>query len=373
MIRRLFVLSILLLSSAGILSAGQSGPLAPTAFKGVKQAGPQHSSKFYIHEATVNAGKAEVDLLLDTPKGAIAVIMGEQNIQANAQDKQLNGISYYQSDLEMMDLPAMGTRFNLDQVNAGQIKMNVSNTGKADVLAIVAQPESPVALLTRVSPLAVRVGDWVTVEAQLADSEALPHKNTFIKGKLSNGSAVKLADNGKGVDRIAGDGIFTGKFRAPNVKKMQSIKIQLEAKGQRGFGTDMIQRTGVASVMVTEPAGGFSNDVYADDGAIHVPLKAAQGKFRVSIIYAVNGKNLAWAEEDITLADENAELSIDHPQVAFGADQAVVRLLNFQTGGLEAEQLIQLQPNGEAPVRSNAQFAPKALPQSKQNALVNLK
>lgn len=372
MIRRLFVLSTILLSYAGILSAGQSGPLAPTAFKGAKQAGPQHSSKFYIHEAKANAGNAEIDLLLDTPKGAIAVVMGEQSIQAAAQDKQLDGISYYESDLEMMDLPAMGTRFNLDHVNAGQIKMNVSNTKKSHVLTIVAQPQSPVALLTRISPLAVRVGDWVTVEAQLADSEALPHKNTFIKGKFSTGGTVKLSDNGKGADRDAGDGIFTGKFRAPNVKKMKSIKIQLDAKGQRGFGNSSIQRTGVAAVMVTEAASGFQSDVYADDQSIHVPLKAAQGKFRVSIIYAANGKNLAWAEEDITLADENADLSIEHPQVASGADQAVVRLLNFQTGGLEAEQLIQLQPNGKAPIRSNAQLAPKALPQSKQEALANL-
>jgi len=371
MIRRLFVLSAMLFSYTGILSAGQSGPLAPTAFEGAGQAGPQHSSKFYIHEAKVNAGKAQVELSLDTPKGAIAVVMGEQNIHAAAMDKQLDGISYYESDLEMMDLPAMGTRFNLDNINAGQVTMDVSNTKKSDVLTIVAQPESPVALLTQISPLAVRVGDWVTVEAQLADSEALSHQNTFIKGKFSDGGAIKLTDDGKGADKVAGDGIFTGKFRAPKVKKMKSVKIRLEAKGQRGFGS-AIQRTGVASVMVTEAVSGFLNDIYADDQSIYVPLKAAQGKFRVSVTYAAKGKNLAWAEEDITLADENFDLAIDHPEVAFGADQAVVRLLNFQTGGLEAEQLIQLQPNGE-PVRSDAQFAPKALPKSKQEALVNLK
>ncbi|MCP3942576.1 MAG: hypothetical protein GY710_13965 [Desulfobacteraceae bacterium] len=372
MLKQLIVLSILFFGTAGVLFADQSGALAPLTFSGPKEAGPFHYSKSYVLEKTVTAGEADLDLMIDTPTGAIAVVMGEQDIRAQTQEKKMDGISYFDSDLEIMDLPGMGTRFNLDKMKPGKFNMKISNAKRQFVSMIVVQPESPLVLKARLTPLAAKVGEPITVEAQLNDEDKIFHKDIQIRAKLATGHNFKLRDDGKKADKIAGDGVFSGKFTTPKVKGLQNIKVHLKAEGKRGSSANDFHRTCIISVMVTAQTSRFPYDIQVNNTGILVPVQAAQGRYRLSVIYGAQGKKIAWAQKDFTLTGQDKKIQVNHPRQALGADQAVIRLLNYNTRGLEDEQLVEFHPPGGIKYRSNYQPTLKTLPESKQNSLLNL-
>jgi hypothetical protein len=95
------------------------------------------------------------------------------------------------------------------------------------------------------------------VTAQLRDEKPLGSGQVGVL--LSTGDRLVLRDDGRWPDEQAGDGVFTGAFRAPEVTGMQPLELRVEARGRRA-GSETFARLTTAAVMVTKPAGGLASE-----------------------------------------------------------------------------------------------------------------
>jgi hypothetical protein len=149
---------------------------------------------------------------------------------------------------------------------------------------------------------------------------------------------------------------------------MAPVELQVKAAGVRGKG-EPFMRVAPAAVMVTKPATGVADEgVSVSPENLVVPLKPATGRFRVEVLYAAEGTTFAWAQEEVNLSGNAAQVTLPRPQETWGADTALVRLLNMDTMGVEAELEVALTPLASPPdFRAKVQAAP-ALPASKAEA-----
>jgi hypothetical protein len=366
------ILTITLFIISCICLASESGALDPVPFPKAGKPGPVAKSKFFVLESTVNNGMAEVSFSIDTPRKAMIVVLGEKSAQAFSGQKALSPMSFNDEELSRVNIPADNTRFNLDTLSPGKQSLTLQGlTGEKYVRMVVAQPESPLELEVQVAPLAPRSGDKVTVTAQIKD-EALPAE-ADIKGILADQTSFNLQDNGLNGDETAGDGIYTGTFIAPTVEGFEGINIHFTADGKRLDGMEF-RRNVLGTVMVTNPVGKILKESIAvRPESIMVPLKDANGKFRVEILFGVNGTALAYSREETVQAGEVAAVTLPLPQAALAADRAIVRLLNMQTLGLEDEFEIQLTPIQAAPDFNAIPRETPQMPKSKALAIEKLK
>jgi hypothetical protein len=366
------ILTITLFIMSGICLASESGTLDPVAFPKVGNAGPVAKSKFFVLESAIENGKAEVSFSLDTPRKAMVLVLGEKSVKAFSGQKVLDALSFNDEELSRVNIPADNTRFNLESLLPGKQTLSLQGlTGEKYVRMVVAQPESPLELEVQVSPLAPHSGDKVMVTAQIKD-ETLPAEADII-GFLSDQTSFNLRDDGMNGDASAGDGIFTGTFIAPAVEGFEGINIHFTAEGKRLDGLEF-RRNALGSVMVTNPIGKvLKESIVTNTESISIPLKAAQGKFRVEVIFGVNGIALAYSREETVQTGEATTVILPLPQEALAADRAIVRLLNMENLGLEDEFEIQLTPTQAAPnFDANAPEIPQ-LPHSKSMAVKELK
>ncbi|KDA53643.1 hypothetical protein EG19_05430 [Thermoanaerobaculum aquaticum] len=362
-------LTFVLLASllvTGSLWAAEWGLIEPAAYPGKGVAGPAHHSKLFVVSAPVVNGEAEVVLPLTHPRGALAVVLGDRPSRAWAKEKALPRKEFVEPELETMDLPGEGVRFGLDALTPGEHRLRLQGLSKPAVQVAVAEPESPVELVLQVRPLAVRSGEEVVVSAQVVDEA--PVAGAQVVATLSSGARLVLKDDGQAPDERAGDGIFTAAFVAPEVRGMAPVELQVKAAGVRGKG-EPFMRVAPAAVMVTKPATGVADEgVSVSPENLVVPLKPATGRFRVEVLYAAEGTTFAWAQEEVNLSGNAAQVTLPRPQETWGADKALVRLLNMDTMGVEAELEVALTPLASPPdFRAKAQAAP-ALPASKAEA-----
>lgn len=355
-----------LLLVAGWVGAADWGYLQPAPFKGPDAPGPTHSSKFFVTTAKIVKGQAEVVIPLTRPQGAFAVVLGDRPSGARVRGKALPVREFFEPELEMLDLSAQGSRLELGFLPPGEHKLFLEGLSKPGVQVIVAEPESPVTLELQAKPLAVRTGELVTVTAQVADVEPVAQASFSVR--LSTGGAVILRDDGQGPDQVAGDGVFTGSFLAPEVEGMQGVELWVEARGRRSLG-ERFSRVATAAVMVTKPAGGLSdNPVIVGTDALEVGLLPATGRFRVEVIYGAFGTSFAWAQEEIQLNGRATRVRIPRPEATWGADKASVRLLNLDTMGVEAELEVSLMPLAAPPNFAALAQKIEAFPPSKKEA-----
>lgn len=360
----LLLLPVLLLT--GSLWAAEWGLMEPAAYHGKGVAGPLHHSKFFVVSAPVVNGEAEVVVPLTNPRGALAVVLGDRPSRAWAREKALPRKEFLEPELEVMDLPGEGVRFGLDALTPGEHRIRLQGLAKPSVQVAVAEPESPVELVLQVRPLAVRSGEEVVVSAHVMDEAPLGRSQ--VVAALSTGARLVLKDDGQAPDERAGDGVFTAAFVAPEVTGMTPVELQVKAQGVRGKGEPFL-RVAPAAVMVTKPTSGVADEgVSATPENLVVPLKPASGRFRVEVLYAAQGTTFAWAQEDVSLSGAAAQVTLPRPQETWGADTALVRLLNMDTMGVEAELEVPLTPLAAPPdFRVKAQAAP-VLPPSKAEA-----
>ncbi|MGQ9835214.1 MAG: choice-of-anchor X domain-containing protein [Thermoanaerobaculaceae bacterium] len=363
--KKLLTIAACLLIS-GWVGAADWGYLQPAPLTGPGFPGPLHSSKFYVTTAKVTNGQAEVVLPLTKPHGAFAVVLGDRPSRARVRGKALPVREFFEPELEAIDLSPEGFRFELSSLSVGEHKLLLEGLTKPAVQVVVAEPESPVTLALQAKPLAVRTGEPVTVTAQVADME--PVAQAFITARLSTGGTVMLRDDGQGVDEVAGDGVFTGSFLAPEVEGMQGVELWVEARGRRSLG-ERFARVATAAVMVTKPAGGLSEDpVLVGTDALEVGLLPATGRYRVEVIYAAADTSFAWAQEELQLSGQAARVRVPRPKASWGADKALVRLLNLDTMGLEAEVEVPLMPLASPPDFAALAQKQETLPPSKLEA-----
>lgn len=363
--KKLLTIAVFLLV-AGWVGGADWGFLQPAPFTGQAFPGPLHSSKFFVTTAKVTNGQAEVVVPLTKPQGAFAVVLGDQPSRARVRSKVLPMREFFEPELEAIDLSPEGFRFELSSLSVGEHKLLLEGLTKPAVQVIVAEPESPVILELQAKPLAVRTGELVTVTAQVMDFA--PVAQAFIAARLSTGGMVVLRDDGQGADKVAGDGVFTGSFVAPEVEGMQGVELWVEARGQRSLG-ERFARVATAAVMVTKPVGGLSQDpVIVGTDALEVGLLPATGRFRVEVIYAAAGTSFAWAQEEVQLSGQAAQVHVPRPEASWGADRALVRLLNLDTMGVEAEMEVPLMPLGAPPDFAALAQKMEPLPPSKSEA-----
>lgn len=363
--KKLLIIAVCLLIS-GWVGGGDWGYLQPAPYTGPAFPGPLHSSKFFVTTAKVTNGQAEVVFPLTKPQGAFAVVLGDQPSRARVRGKALPMREFFEPELEAIDLAPEGFRFALSSLSVGEHKLLLEGLTKPAVQVIVAEPESPVTLALQAKPLAVRTGELVTVTAQVEDME--PVTQAFISARLSTGGTVVLRDDGQGVDKVAGDGVFAGSFLAPEVEGMQGVELWVEARGRRSRG-ERFARVASAAVMVTKPECGLAEDpVLVGTDALEVGLLPATGRYRVEVIYAASETSFAWAQEEVQLSGQAARVRVPRPEGSWGADKALVRLLNLDTMGVEAEVEVPLVPLASPPDFTAMAQKLETLPPSKIEA-----
>jgi hypothetical protein len=330
------------------------------------------NSRFFVLEGVIQNGTAELSFPIDTPSKAIALVLGEKSVKAFSGQKALTSTSFSDEELSRVNVPTDNTRIDLDQLSPGKQFLRLQGlSDEKYVRMVIGQPESPLALEVQVMTLAPHSGDRVMATAQIKD-EKLPGE-TFIKGILDDLTSFDLRDDGLNGDETAGDGIYTGTFAAPAVEGFKGINIQFTADGKRFNGMEF-RRNALGSVMVTNPVGKVLKEgISIGSETIIVPLKATNGKFRVEIIFGVNGTSLAYSREEIVQTGEISEVMLPLPQAALAANRAIVRLLNMETLGLEDEFEIQLTPSQAAPNFDAIPDKTPQMPNSKTLAIEKLK
>ena len=363
--KKLFAAAACLLL-AGWVGSAEWGYLQPAPYPGAAPSGPLHRSNFFVTTVPVVNGRAEVVVPLTRPEAAFAVVFGDQPSRGRVREKALPRREFVEPELERMDLEPRGSRFDLSSLPAGEHKLLLEGLSKQTVQVIVAEPASPVTLQLQTKPLAVRSGEVVTVTAQLIDDE--PVGQTRMTARLSTGTAVELRDDGQEADEKAGDGIFSGFFLAPEVSGMEGVELSVEARGRRAQG-ERFSRVATAAVMVTKPVGGLAEKpLSVGSDALEIGLLPATGRFRVEVIYAAEETSFAWAQEELQLSGQAAQVRVPRPRASWGADRALVRVLNLDTMGVEAEVELPLVPLAAPP--DFTAFAQQAnpLPPSKRDA-----
>jgi len=351
--------------------ASESGPLAPVPMKKAGNPGPVGHSKFFVIDAPVVNGKAQIALPLDTPKGAIALVLGESAARAYTADlKVLEPIDINDAALKSMNIPSANTRFNLDTLSPGTHTMMFEGLKTGEVLKmVIAQPESPLSLAVQVKPLAARSGEPVKITAEILDGERTAA--TFIRAQLPDGRYFRLNDNGTNGDETADDGIYSYAFTAPAVENFKNINIRTTAKGKRSNGTTYL-RNALTAVMVTNPTARIVKESIAvQDTSISIPVTAFaknSGKYRILVLFGYNGTTLAYSSEDFMVTATHRPVKLPLPIAARPANQAVIKLLNRTTLGLEQEIEISLTPTAPPPDFQSITSKTTPLPPSKIEA-----
>ncbi|MGC8916730.1 MAG: choice-of-anchor X domain-containing protein [Thermoanaerobaculum sp.] len=362
--KRAMIVGFCLLAAATF--AGEWGLLLPGPYPGPGPAGPEKHSKFFVVTVPVVGGEAEVALPLTQPKGAVVVVLGDKPARASVAGKPLRYQKFDEPELETMDVSPKGVRVDVSALPPGEHRLRLEGLSKPVVQVAVNEPESPVELSVQVKPLAARSGETVVVTANVADDG--PVAEAQVVARLSTGVRLALRDDGQGADEKGGDGVFTAAFVAPETPGMAPVELRVEAAGRRASGERFV-RMAPAAVMVAKPASGIAErGVAVSPEALVVPLLPASGRFRVEVLYAAEGQSFAWAQEEVTLAGEGVAVTLPRPRESWGADKALVRLLNLDTLGVEAELELPLTPLSAPPdFRALAQRAPE-LPPSKAEA-----
>lgn len=363
-----YVVLLLLGSGFGQVQSAEWGNLEPAPLDMPGRAGPAHFSKVYIGETQIRNGTATVTLPVDAPTDAAVVFFDEQPLTARVPgDAALEGRMFRDEMLTRMDLPAVGIRMDLSSLRGGEHTLRLETARKdGRVQYALVQPNTPLELKVQTTPLAARPGDAVTITAYLdPDIVTRARVNAQIRGTGN----TQLRDDGRDADALAGDGVYTGVFHAPKARGLRQLALKVNARGELSSGV-RFARTGTSAVMVSASNTRIDERVTADSsGVLTIPLSGAKGKFRIEVIYARDGTALAWAREEVGLRNQPRAVMVPRPAGAAAANQAVIRVLNLDTLGLEDERFMALQPLAEpVPDSSGLRGIPIMLPAGKSRA-----
>ncbi|BBB33502.1 hypothetical protein TTHT_2063 [Thermotomaculum hydrothermale] len=305
----------------------------------VKGKAPVHTTKYFVVHGDIVNGKVVVNAPISS-KNPIIVLLGEKadSVYMDSVYK-LMARGFHTPELENMEVPGMGTRVDGKNLTTGYhtFVFNVKSAKRSAVDVVISEPDSPIALKVVAEPLSVRVGDTVTIKADLGDN--VSSIKTMVKAVIKGGEIVYLKDDGEYPDEVKGDGIFTASIIADTDEPFKPEMVKVEAIGVTKDGTPFM-RDATASFMVTNPTTFIDGGVVEQGGSIVVPLAAAQGKYRVEIIFGNEDRALAYVRDDVELNGNSKNVVLPRPVEAFAANRAIVRVLNMETLGVEAEEEI---------------------------------
>ncbi len=303
---------------------------------------PVHKTKYFVAHASVENGKVVVNVPISSSNPLI-VLLG-----ANADSIYLDSVyklkarRYNTPELTDMEVPGIGTRVDGKNITPGYhtIVFNVKSAEKRAVDVVVSEPDSPIELKLVAEPLSVRVGDTVIIKADLGKD--VSSVKTIVKAIIKSGDIVFLKDDGEYPDEVKGDGVFTGSVIADTDKPFQPEMVKVEAIGLTKDGTPFM-RSGTTSFMITNPSVYIDGSIVDNGGSIVVPLAGKEGKYRVEVIFGNNNFALAYARDDIELKGKSKNVILPRPVEALEANRAIVRVLNMETLGVEAEEEVYIQ------------------------------
>lgn len=298
-------------------------------------AGPEHVSRNFIGRADVKGGRLDFEIPVDTPSGAKVVLLGEHPTRVDVQGRAGDMRTFRSRDLGTMDVPDVGAATELGRARAGRVRVEaLVPNGARSVPYVVTQPDSPLALETRVRPLAARAGEMVHVTADLSSGDPARAR---VHGEVAGIGTVRFRDDGRGGDAIAGDNRFTARFPAPQVASREQTGIRIDARG-RIDGERPFARTARAAVMVSNPTLNLRRGhVRADREGLTVRLPPERGRYRIEAIYGRDGRAAAFSRETVELDGRREAVHLPRPAEAGRSDRATVRVLNADTLALEGE------------------------------------
>lgn len=310
----------------------------PKGVVAMTDANPQgiwHRSQRYSVKAISRREKATIPVVLDTPQGAVVNIIGEPDIEVTlANGRELRSAYKNGSQIDDLGLSDVGKFLGVEDLQPGSYELKVDGISRPGaVVALVSQPTSALVLKARVSPMAVKAGDPVTVEVQLEDE--FPVKQASVTAQSPTGGIASLVRDSHGV--------YRAEIAAPKVEALQPLEFFITAKGVRYDSSPFIREAN-ALVLVTQAQSGIKKPVTVEaDGSFNLDLISAESAtLRLDVFYGQRGKALAIGQRVIRLDGESKTIRINKPEFAAEADTALVRLLNMDTLGVEESFLLSL-------------------------------
>ena len=98
-----------------------------------------------------------------------------------------------------------------------------------------------------------------------------------------------------------------------------------------------------------DPQHQARQSVAVGEKTITVPVRAAEGRYRVAAVFGYDGSTLAYSREDFQLDGASANITLPMPTEALAANRVLIRLLNKDNLGLEDECELALTPRQAPP------------------------
>lgn len=226
---------------------------------------------------------------------------------------------------------AMSDVIHVDRAEAASYRVDVDLPRDVDrATVIVAEPDSPIALETWVTPLSHQPGEPVTLFAKLTGEIRDAHLTARI-----GDDKIELTEK---------DGVYSATLTEFANVGLQRVHFDADGETRNGV---RFARTGSAEFVAERGAARLVRDsIRASrvDGILRVTANAdvvIPGAYRFDVIVASNGTALAWGEGTRQLARGANELTLDIPLDSSAPDLHLdIRLLGLDTIGVAGRATI---------------------------------
>ncbi len=269
----------------------------------------------------IPAGKARVSARLTTPSGD--VLRPREN---GSTDRGLRRFHFDAAEVGI-DLPT-------GEHEVLHVMKTVAASYRVDVdvpaLVVVAEPDSPIAMETWVTPLSRQPGEPVTLFAKFSGGI----ESASVTARIGK-DAIELTEK---------DGIYSATLN-PDVTGVQQVRFDANGETREGV---RFARSG-SSEFVAERGAARLGSIRTSrvDGALRVIASTdvvIPGAYRFDVIVASNGTALAWGEGVRQLSIGANELVLDIPLASNAADLRLdVRLLGLDTIGVAGRATVDVQ------------------------------
>lgn len=313
--RLLFTLLFTGLFSSSLFAQDVTGVFAPgTRYDAPADHAPANVSRMFTRTM---AGNSSVDLpatggsgmLISTSAGARLTTPTGDVLLPRAEGSLARGLRRFHLD-------ATSDVIHVARTEAGSYRLDVD----LPTLVVVAEPDSPIAMETWVTPLSRQPGEPVTLFAKFTGEVA----DARVTARLG-GNAIELT---------AKDGIYSATLN-PDVTGLQQVRFDAEGETREGV---RFARSG-SSEFVAERGAARLGAIHATrvDGVLRVTASAdvvIAGAYRFDVIAASHGMSLAWGEGVRQLQRGANELVLDIPVAESAELHLDVRLLGLDTIGV---------------------------------------
>lgn len=342
------ILLLLLVLCQPAVQAVQYRALSGMSFPTLTESGPKVSTRRAEFNLPVISGEVAFDITLDAPEGARMLVMGEQEVDIRITkgerlwDKYDLGV-----EQDLLAMLSAGTQVKLDPLPPGRYTVQLSGMRAGKITVILDQPLTKYPLHAKLTPYVARLTDTLTVTAWFDEPETLERTTMRVHFNQRQWPMRKVGA------RYQAD----VKLNLPDeFDAIQHFRVVASAEGRDGTGA---QRNLPLSFLVSQPVTGFKDDIFVNEtGGLDFTLIAAEGRFRLDVLYGFEGKAIAMARDYVHLQGEPVSRQIDRPDIAGAADKALVRLFNMDTLEVEDQALLELPIDREA--QQEYQHKPRA-------------